>query len=277
MKSIKDLLIETEDIFRQNDVPDAKLDVEILLSELLAIPRLELFLHYQECLPENQLKTFEEQVKLRSSRVPLQHILKKAYFYESEFYVDENVLIPRFDTEILCKEAIQKINDFSYDVLDLCTGSGCIAITIAQRCPNARVSAIDISMDALAVAKKNAKALQQSIRFLQNDLLDGITEQFDFIISNPPYIPSKEICQLQEEVLYDPLLALDGGKTGLDIVNRILKACATNLRAGGYLMMELGNNQCYSISSILEKSYSVRILQDWQGNDRFIIARKKGE
>ncbi len=206
------------------------------------------------------------------TKEPLQYLLGKANFYGLEFNVDKRVLIPRFDTEILVERAIKEIGDREVNVLDMCTGSGAIGITVALN-TKANVTLSDISKDALAVAESNAKALNANVKLVESNLFENIEGKFDFILINPPYIPSNDILTLDSEVKdYEPILALDGGDTGMDVYERIALEYANYLTDDGILMLEIGINQKEEIEKLFG---DVEFIKDYNNPpvDRVAIRR----
>ena len=221
---------------------------------------------------------------------PIQYIMGQAPFYGLDFEVNENVLIPRPETEGLVTKAIDLIRHHPQDnktlrILDLCTGSGCIAISLAytlrltMRERNCKISASDISLDALIVARKNAgqHGLRDDIDFIQSDLFDSIADRYDLIISNPPYISSYEMPNLPKEVLREPHRALLGGGDGLDFYRRIASEASGFLNTGGHVIMEIGYAQREAVIDIIDEAGKFRIVEivkDFNAIDRIVVARK---
>ena len=241
---------------REAGVPDASHDATYLLSHVIKLERLMLHFHGSQTLLPEQEQRYRELLLCRTQREPLQYILAEAYFYGRPFYVDKRVLIPRQETETLCEIGLQCISSLSSPlVLDVCTGSGAIALTIKQEHPCASVSATDISADALAVAEKNALSHLQEITFYQGDLFAPIGEnRYDLILSNPPYIESTECVTLQEEVLCEPLLALDGGDDGLVFYRRFANEAHLHLAKGGNILLEVGHQQAQTVLELFAKT-----------------------
>jgi release factor glutamine methyltransferase len=213
--------------------------------------------------------------------MPLTKIFNHTSFYGYDFYVDKNVLSPRQETEQVVEEAIKfikNINSEKTKVLDLMTGSVAIAVTIAKQ-TRAKIFASDISEQALSVAKKNARDLKAKIKFIESDIFNGIKKiKFDIIVSNPPYIPSRDILSLDDEVKkYDPILALDGGEDGLYFYREIAEKAYDYLKPNGLLVLEIGEDQGQSVKKLLQKSFeNIRIKKDYSGNERIVIAKLKG-
>ncbi len=228
---------------------------------------------------EQSTKTeFLEAISKIQKHIPIQYITKKQEFMKIDFYVDENVLIPQPDTEIVVEEAIDIINRNKLSkVLDMCTGSGILAISIAKYTDASKITAVDISEKALEVAEKNAISndVNTKIKFIKSDMFKNISEKFDLIISNPPYIRTDVIKTLSEEVKNEPILALDGGIKGLDFYNIIAENAKKYLNENGYLVLEIGYDQKTEVVNLLEaQEYSeIRVIKDMGGNDRVIVCK----
>ena len=228
---------------------------------------------------EQSTKTeFLEAISKIQKHIPIQYITKKQEFMKMDFYVDENVLIPQPDTEIVVEEAIDIINRNKLSkVLDMCTGSGILAISIAKYTDASKITAVDISEKALEVAEKNAISndVDTKIKFIKSDMFKNISEKFDLIISNPPYIRTDVIKILSEEVKNEPILALDGGIKGLDFYNIIAENAKKYLNENGYLVLEIGYDQKTEVVNLLEaQEYSeIRVIKDMGGNDRVIVCK----
>ena len=199
-------------------VPDPKIDAAALLCHVTGLPRIELLLRAAEPLQAEQETAYRTLLERRAQREPLQYMLGAQCFFGLDFHVDKRVLIPRSETETLCELALQRISPMgSPQVLDVCTGSGAIAVVLKHERPNAEVFATDLSRDALTIAAENANRNAVSVHFAQGDLFAPVSgKRFDCIVSNPPYICSDDCLALQPEVLQEPLMALDGGADGLD-------------------------------------------------------------
>ena len=272
-------------------VADAKRDAESLLLFLMHEDRKFLFLHRNDGTDEYQADAYFDLIDRRAEGEPLQYIVGNQEFMGLPFDVNESVLIPRQDTETLVELALEKAKEKkrSLAVLDMCCGSGAIAVSIAHFLPKAKVTACDISAEALAVAQKNAEknGLGGRIDFRESDLFHvkkrnkiiQMKETFDMILSNPPYIPTDVIGTLQTEIKdHEPLTALDGGADGLDFYRRISQDASVNLKKGGFLILEIGSDQADSVSSLLEASEDyedIEIHKDLAGLDRVVICRKR--
>jgi len=222
------------------------------------------------CAKEKFLNMLEQ----RKNHVPLQYILEQWEFMGLPINCRPGVLIPRFDTEVLVEAAIKFLKDYkTSSVLDLCTGSGCIAISLAHFC-NADVSAVDISPIALELARENAQLNNLKIKFIQSDLFEKVKGKFDCITVNPPYIPSDEIKYLQKEVQQEPALALDGGVDGLDFYRAIISNCREYMNEGAAIFLEIGSNQAQDVADMLHKFKNIRIINDLENRNRVVCAQK---
>lgn len=248
-------------------------DVDFIIAEILQVKRTDLILI--EEVTEEQFKLIMEKCEMRKNNIPVDKIFKVAYFFGLKFVVDENVLSPRPESEMLVEKAIQYINENNYKTcLDLCTGSGCLAIATKLN-TNVEMTATDISMKALSIAKQNAKNLQADIEFIRSNMFEKIDKKFDLIISNPPYIDSDEVKELDLEVVNnDPHLALDGGEMGLKFYNIIHNNLRKCLNDNGMIIMEIGEDQKELLLSMFNDFNLVESLKDLSGNDRVLIFKK---
>lgn len=248
-------------------------DFDWICCEITGKKRSELGLIKE--FSEKELDKIEKAVEKRLQHIPLGYIFGKTNFYGYDFIVSKDVLIPRLDTEILVERVIEEIKSrkTKVSVLDVGTGSGAIAITIAKE-TGAEVTAVDISEKALEIAKQNAKINNAKVSFLESDLFSGIQDlKVDFIVSNPPYIESAEIDRLMPEVReFEPILALDGGESGLDFYEKIVGEADKHLNPKGKLIFEIGYNQGESVSSLMKQKFkNVEVIKDYLGNDRVVI------
>ncbi|MBI5199110.1 MAG: peptide chain release factor N(5)-glutamine methyltransferase [Nitrospirae bacterium] len=282
------ILKQAEEEIRVSGVPNPRLDAEALLSRALDIDRVGLYTQYERILSEEEVNNFFGLVKRRNKREPLQYILGNTEFFGLGFIVTPDVLIPRPETELLVEEALKQFTAYGsqFTVLDLCTGSGCIAVTLAKKLEGVRIYGVDISARALRVAKENARRhrVEGKINFIQGDLFEPFTVhgsrftvhgcRFNLIVSNPPYIPSSEIDFLQEEVKdYEPREALDGGNNGLSFLKRIIKEAPDYLKAGGSLLLEIGYGQkerVYEIAEEREIYQTHKVIKDFAGIERVV-------
>ena len=265
-----------ENLIKEN-VEEALLKTRLLLCYILDKPKEYLIINSKEILSKKEEKSFLEALEKLKAGYPLQYITHKQFFRNCEIYVDESVLIPRPDTEILVEKVLKLIRKKeTLSILDLCTGSGAIAISLAKE-TNSKITATDISQKALDIARKNAKLNNTKINFIQGDLFENIPKEnkFDIIVSNPPYIETETIKDLSKEVKNEPIIALDGGTDGLDFYRRIAFKAKNFLNADGYLALEIGYNQKAEVYKILLENRFTEILsvKDFSGNDRVIIAK----
>ena len=242
------------DDFRTRGIENPRLDAEVLLAFALGVPRTQLFIDLPKPLDPKELTAFRDLVKRRRVREPVAYLRGFREFYGRDFKVDARVLIPRPDTECLVDVALKQTAHVSLSMraLDLCTGSGCVAITLARERPTSTVLATDASEDALAVARDNALRLgAYNVAFARADLFSGLTGEFDVITANPPYIASAEVETLSPDIVkHEPRLALDGGTDGLALVRRIVEDAPKLLVQGGTLAMEIGAGQAEIVSEI---------------------------
>ena len=272
----RELIRRAAENFRAAGIPDPVNDAALLLSHLTGRPPLSLRLDDETVPDPSVIASFTSLAERRISRIPLQYLLGEAPFYGRMFRVDSRVLIPRPETELLCEWALDLMKDRpSPRILDLCCGSGCIGITLKAELPSASVTLSDISPDALSLAAENAALLCTDVTLCRSDLLDAFSGTcFDLIISNPPYIPSADCGTLQEEVLREPRLALDGGADGLAVYRRIVREAVPCLSPGGFLLMELGIGEDEAVSSLLSGHgyQSVQVREDLSGIHRMILS-----
>jgi len=268
-------------LLRENNIDEPILKVRIILSCILNKSKEYLMVHELEEIDENLVKVFKEHISKLCKYIPIQYITNKQEFMGLEFYVNENVLIPQPDTEILVEEVIDiaKKNDKT-KILDLCTGSGAIGIAITKNIENCEITLSDISNDALEVAKYNCinNKVENKIRIIQSDLFENIKDEFDIIVSNPPYIKSDVIKTLDKEVQNEPLLALDGGKDGLDIYRKIIEQAYKYLNKDGYLCLEIGYDQKEEVIKLIEETNQYKGIyskKDLAGNDRIVVCKKE--
>jgi release factor glutamine methyltransferase len=260
-------------------VPEAETDARILLSEYAGITLSDLFADPdKEAGDPADIPGLSEAVELRIKRIPLQHIIGKTGFMGFDFLTPPGALIPRPDTEILAEEALRDHHDGSR-ILDLCTGTGCIIISLLALTNDCYGTGTDISEDALEIAEKNADRLlgdkKDRLKFFRGDLYDALPEgeKFEVIVSNPPYIRTGEIGSLMPEVKdHDPFIALDGGADGLDFYRRIIENAHRYLCGGGDLLLEIGNDQAEDVMKIMEQNrfIDVKTIKDYGGNDRVV-------
>ena len=260
-------------------IREAALDAWYLLEFATGISKASYYGDPDKEMKEEEAARYLAYIEIRKSRIPLQHITKEQAFMGYPFYVDEHVLIPRQDTETLVEEALKVLKP-GMQVLDLCTGSGCILISLMKMCKGLYGTGSDISEDALEVARKNACRLEVNAAFIRSSLFEYISGRYDLIVSNPPYIPTSVIEGLQEEVrLYDPFIALDGKEDGLYFYREIIKAGIRYLRPEGYLMFEIGYDQGNEVACLMEKQgyRNIMVKKDLAGLDRVVSGMYNGE
>lgn len=262
---------------KEAGIEEAGLDAWYLLEYVTGINRATYFADSNQEMKDSHRVTYQTLISERETRIPLQHLTGVQEFMGLEFRVNEHVLIPRQDTEILVETALEKINTKKpLRVLDMCTGSGCILLSVLfygrKKCEITGVG-VDVSDKALQVAKENARNLQVDAEWIESDLFSGVSEKFDMILSNPPYIPSAVIKTLQPEVReHDPLLALDGKEDGLYFYRKITEESRNYLQPGGWLIFEIGAEQGEAVSSYLKQNgfVQVAVKKDLTGLDRVV-------
>ncbi len=265
------LLGQGEEILTQSGIADAGLDAWYLLEYVSGMKRAEFFLRGEEPASESQQEKYLTFIERRKEHIPLQHLTGTQEFMGMEFQVSADVLVPRQDTELLVENLLPIVQ--GKRVLDLCTGSGCIGISLWKLGNPQSVDAVDLSKNALAIAKENAKKLQAEIHFVESDLFQNVDTEYDVIVSNPPYIASEVIETLMPEVKdHEPMMALDGGTDGLDFYRRIAKDAVSHLQPEGMLWLEIGYDQGEAVAEILrQQGYKdVICLKDLCGLDRVI-------
>lgn len=262
-----------KEVLKQAEIADYELDAWYLLEYVCRIDKSYYYLHGADEMELDQQQEYEVVIKKRAERIPLQYMTGTQEFMGLEFKVNSHVLIPRQDTETLVEEAL-KVLEPGMQVLDLCTGSGCIIISLLKHREGLAGTASDISKQALLVAKENAKQHQVEVELITSDLFQNITGSFDMIISNPPYIPSHVIEELMPEVRdFEPMDALDGKEDGLYFYQEIARASAEFLNSNGYLYFEIGHHQGGRVAAIMEQNgyRNVRVVKDLAGNDRVVL------
>ena len=264
-------------------IAEAFLDARYLLLEAFEMDMAHFLLKEQEQVPatEGRTREYSDAIQARAARVPLQYLTGKQDFMGLTFHVDERVLIPRQDTETLVELVLKENTDKKARILDLCTGSGCIAVSLAVLGGYRKVDAVDISEDALAAAEENGTRLGGKVRFLKSDLFSALDpeKKYDIIASNPPYIPTEVLNGLEPEVKdYEPRMALDGSEDGLAFYRRIAVAAPAFLRAGGRIYLEIGYDQGAAVEELLWNNgfARTRVVKDAAGRDRVVCAELPG-
>ena len=280
--TIGSILKWTEQYFKDKGVESPRLDAEVLLSRVLGKERIYLYVYFDQPLQEEELGVFREMVKKRVQRIPVAYILGEKEFMGLEFSVSPAVLIPRPDTEILVEAVIARLRDLeSAHIVDIGTGSGAILVSVLANCPHVDGIGIDISADALAVAKANAvkHGVDTRSKFMKSDVYGEIKqESFDAILSNPPYIPDADIAGLEPEVRCEPHGALAGGKDGLDFYRRLIDEGVALLKPQGFMAFEVGIHQANAVAALgtaTGRLGDIEIIKDYGGIDRVVIMKKQ--
>lgn len=270
--SYKDLLEYASKELKLANIEEASIEARNILLYAFDINLLDLSLDKNKSISKiDKISTFLDLLEERKSGKPFQYIINKQNFCGLDFYVDENVLIPRFDTEVLVEKVLKDNKDSSLSILDLCTGSGAIAISLKSLGKYKLVKALDISDKALQIAAKNAKLNGVELEFIKSDMLSEVDEKFDIIVSNPPYIPSGDIDNLSKEVKeYEPRLALDGKEDGLFFYRIIAKEAKKYLKEDGKIYLEIGYNQAEDIKDLFKEYQSIEVYKDLAGKDRVV-------
>ncbi len=283
--TVKRILDWTIPHLKSHGSESPRLDAEILLAHARGCPRIQLYTNYDQPLTDEQRAVMRDLVKRRAAAEPVAYLVGHREFFSLNFRVTKDVLVPRPDTETLIVDALEGLNPLAQPrVLDIGTGSGCIAIALAVRCPQAIVTAVDLSEPALSIARENADkhSVSERIQFLCGDLFAPLvdTEPFDLIASNPPYIASAEIETLAPDVrLHEPRSALDGGPDGLDIIRRLIADAPRYLLPQGKLLIEISGEQADAVTQLLAANGSyddVAVLKDLAKQPRVVRAVRKG-
>ena len=277
MKTYKDALEYGKQRLLECEIEDANLDAWLLLEYVSGISRSWYFIHEDEEISENDIEEYQILIEQRGKHIPLQQLTKEAYFYGMKFFVNENVLIPRQDTEVLVEQVLSLSKEKeNLKLLDMCTGSGCILLALLANLKQASGTGVDLSEKALEVAQRNSKELGIEVSWVQSDLFDKVSGSYDIIVSNPPYIETSVIEGLMDEVkLYEPRMALDGTEDGLFFYREITMQAGKYLKNNGILAFEIGYNQGKAVSEFMkENGYKeVQVLQDLAGLDRVVTGR----
>ena len=275
MMSLLEVLKGAAEFLGKQGVESPRLNAEHLLAHVMGLKRMDLYLQFDRPLGEKERVPLRDLVRQRGTGIPLQHLLGTVEFCGRSFKSDARALIPRPETELLVERALTYPKPNS--ILDVATGSGVIALSLALDCPEASVTATDISVDALSLAKENAVALGiDRVSFHEADLIPPESQNFDLITANLPYIPTDEIAGLSREVLHDPIMALDGGPGGMDLIVRLASVALERLTPKGHLLLEIGIDQSEAVMACLAgyNYRDIRALPDYQGIPRFIEAAK---
>ena len=277
--TVLELLQTTTAYFGKKGVEQPRLSIEHLLADSLGKKRIELYLEFDRSLSALELEPLREKVRRRAEGEPLLHLLGHWDFYGRTFKTDKRALIPRPETELLVDTLLKEVTkgEPSTRLVDVGTGSGVLAITLALERPELEVFALDLSEEALALARENAERLGvlDRVAFRRSDLLEGIEGPFHWVVANLPYIPTSDLNGLQREVKYDPGLALDGGKDGLTIIKRLIESVPGKIASNGMIALEIGQGQSQRVLGFLaDHNYrDISIKKDYQGVERLLIAR----
>ena len=273
MKTVLEVIQATTPFFQKNGVESPRLNIEHLLAHVLGKKRMDLYLEFDRPLGTKELEPLRELVRRRADGVPLQHLLGTIEFLGRTLSCDKRALIPRSETEQLCEFILA--DGPAARVLDVGTGSGVIALTLAASWPEAEVQGVDVSAEALALARENAERLGLGgrVKFSESDLLAAVGGDFDLIVANLPYIAADEIPALAREVRHDPMLALDGGAVGTELIERLIAEAPRVLR--GRLALEIAHGQGARLGEALarENFQDIQVRRDYQGRERFVFAK----
>ena len=276
-------LKNAESILKKSQIPSWRLDAEILLAEVLRKDRSELIIRNNIKISNKKAFTFNRYIDRRKKFEPVAYILNNKEFFSLDFFVNKNSLIPRPETELMVEKAVKIYKNKNPNVLDIGTGSGCIIISVLRHPPKSRGIGLDISNDAIKVAKFNSERLlkvyNKRIKFM-NLSIEKLSNNriFDLILANPPYINSKDIRNLSTDIKrYEPKIALDGGKDGLDVIKKVIYKSFKILKHNGTLAIEIGNNQYFAVSKLLRKNgfKETTLLKDYKNNIRCIFSTLK--
>jgi len=257
-------------------IGEAKSDTLLLLEGICHVTRNDVLVHGEVELDEDLVTAYKDALQKRCAHIPVQHITGVQNFMGMDFMVNEHVLIPRFDTEILVEEVMKSLHD-GFSILDMCTGSGCILLSLLKYSNDCKGLGVDISADALVVANTNKEKLGIEASFIESNLFEQVNGKYDIIVSNPPYIRSDVIPTLMEEVRdHEPLLALDGTEDGLFFYRKIVEESPNYLNGGGMLFFEIGYDQAEDVSRLMEEAgyKDVTVVKDFASLDRVVYGRK---
>lgn len=278
MITLKDALCEGKSYLKKMGITEGELDAWYLFSYCLQMDRTQFILHSDREVTEDQFSGYQTLLRKRGEHIPLQYITGEQEFMGLKFRVTKDVLIPRQDTEVLVEEVLRQAQ--GKDILDLCTGSGCIIISLFKLGNIKSGIGADISGKAISVARENARKLEAGVTFIESDLYSQVMGKYDIIVSNPPYIPTGDITRLMEEVKdHEPILALDGSADGLYYYRLILDGLKRFLKPGGYVFFEIGYNQGEAVGELMREAglMDITIINDLAGLNRVISGRFKKE
>ncbi len=274
---IEELLRYGKEKLEKQKVEDASIIPRILMQYVLKIDRNKLIINKNDNVDINKENEYKEYIEKIINGKPIQYITNNQEFMKLNFYVDENVLIPQPDTEILVEEVIKSIDKMeNIEILDMCTGSGCIGISLAKNIENTKVTLVDISKEAIEIAKKNAiqNEVESKVTFIKSDMFENVKRKFDIIVSNPPYIKTDIIQTLDKQVQNEPHIALDGGEDGLNFYKILINEAYKYLKKDGKIFLEIGYDQKQEVESLAKQSKQykkIETIKDLSQNDRVII------
>ena len=278
--NIQSALTEGLNILKNKSILSAKLDSEILMAKALGKKREYIILNNNKIIKEQNLKYFKKLVHERATRKPIAYLLKKKSFWNSEFYVNKNTLIPRPDTEIILEQILKFTKNKNYlNILDIGVGSGCILLSVLKERKNFYGTGIDISRNSIDICKMNAKKLllDRRVKFFKSDVDKFAIGKYDLIVSNPPYIKTIDLKYLENDVIkFEPKLALDGGLDGLSVIRKVIKKSSELLKKNGKFILEIGFDQKNKVIKLLNNKgfYINSTVKDLANNDRCIISTK---
>ncbi len=283
--NIKEVLANTVDFFKKNNIDNPRLDAEVLLAELLDMERIKLYVNFDYPLKEDEIGKYREMIKLRAKRIPVAYITGRKEFMSLDFYVNQNVLLPRPETEILVEYLIDYFNEKDMErinIVEVGTGSGAIIVSLGHYLKNARILGIEIDKKAIEVTRKNIErySLDDRLKVSQGNLLEPLIKReiknLNLVVSNPPYISEKEMETLPPEVKQEPKKALYGGKDGLKFYKKLIPQANEVLTKNGMIALEIGYNQAEEVEKILRDNdfTNVDVRKDYADKDRFVLAYK---
>ena len=274
------ILVKSSNQLKIKGIKSYKIDSELLLAKALDVCREEVLLNLNKTIDQNTLKKFNYYLNLRNQHKSIAHINNARFFWKYKFFVNKDVLIPRPETELIIEKTLKILpNDSKKNILEVGTGSGCIAVSLVKERPNCRIVAIDKCLKAIKVAKKNAEIHQvrKKLKFLNIDVDKYFSNKYDIILSNPPYIKNSELLSLDKDVkLNEPKIALSGGFSGLDVIYKILNKCDRLLKKNGMLILEIGHKQGKELEKYLKSRgfNQTKIYKDLSGKDRCLVGIK---
>ena len=283
--NIKEVLVNTEEYFEKNNIDNPRLDAEVLLAELLDMERIKLYVNFDYPLKDEEIAKYRAMIKKRAQHIPVAYITGHKEFMSLDFYVNEDVLLPRPETEIIVEYLIDHFEEKNMDrinIVEVGTGSGAIMVSMGHYLENSRILGVEIDQDALEVTKKNVEkfSLSDRLKVTKGDLLKPLINRgisnVDLLVSNPPYISGEEMHTLPPEVQKEPHKALYGGRKGLEIYKKLIPQSLDVLKTNGMIALEIGYKQAEDVKKILfhNNFRDIEVRQDYADKDRFIIAYK---